>query len=81
MIPVLILHVFHFLQYPVACFFRIFSDKWWSILSLMHRDYAVLLSVIDMCALQNELQSGEGKPNIFHQSRELHEQLAFIQML
>jgi hypothetical protein len=47
----------------------------------MHRDYAVLLSVIDMCALQNELQSGEGKPNIFHQSRELHEQLAFIQML
>lgn len=47
----------------------------------MHRDYAVLLPVIDMCAVQNELQSGEGKPNIFHQSRELHEQLAFIQML
>ena len=36
----------------------------------MHQDCAALPSTAGIYAQQNELQSGEDKPNIFHQSRE-----------
>ena len=36
----------------------------------MHQYCAALPSTAGIYAQQNELQSGEDKPNIFHQSRE-----------
>ena len=36
----------------------------------MHQDCAALPSTAGIYAQQNELQSDEDKPNIFHQSRE-----------
>ena len=46
----------------------------------MHQDCAAPLSIIGMCALQNELQSAEDKPNIFHQSRELQKNYHFLHL-